>query len=58
MSLTDDEHINFYKLLMRFFISLVILVGGGWVAFGSNLDETSKKVAIGFLRSVIGYWIK
>lgn len=54
----DTQHVNFYKFSVKVIFSLVILVGGTYVACSSTIDDSTKKAAIGFIGAVIGYWIK
>ncbi len=46
-----------FNQCMQAIVTVAFLVFGGVAAFDPALDETTKKLAFGFMTTVAGYWL-
>lgn len=54
----NKNTLDFFRLIGKFVISLIILGPSMYVFFSEGFGDTEKKFAAGLIGTVAGYWVK
>ncbi len=54
----DKNALDFFKLIGKGVVTLIILCPCMYVFFWSDFGDTEKKFAAGLIGTIVGYWIR